>query len=244
MIHRRLARLRDDSGTSLVELLVTMIVAAVVLAATVAMSSGLQRTAAQVVVRQDQTDVGRQAADRISAMLRSAAAPSQLSKSCTTGCGAVPAAFLSASGTSMSFISNFGNPDGTNGPIKVSYSVPATGASAGHIVETVQKASLSGTFNYSFCDTASATCRSTTVTTRDLTPASTVATAPAVFGYVDSTGNQLQAGGGSLTATELPGVMVVDLRLSVQGAAATRAKPTTFIGRVDLPNQQTVLSPR
>lgn len=238
----RRALVNDDNGTSMVELLVTMIVAAIVLAATVATSSGLQRSAAQVFARQDQTDLGRQAADRISTTLRSAATPGQLSMSCTSGCGA-GTAFLSASGTSTSFISNLGNEDGANGPIKVTYAVPTTGASAGHLVETIQKASLAGA-TYSFCDTANATCRAATVTTTDLTPGATVAASPAIFGYLSSTGTQLQSGGGSLTATELPSVMVVDLTLAVQRAGATQAKPTTYIGRVDLPNQQTVLSPR
>lgn len=242
MRQQRPVRVKDDNGTSMVELLVTMIVAAIVLAATIATSSGLQRSAAQVFARQDQTDIGRQAADRISTTLRSAAAPGQLSMSCTAGCGA-GTAFLSASGTSVSFLSNFGNENGATGPIKVTYSVPATGTTAGHLVETVQKATLAGGA-YSFCDATKASCLSTTVTTTDLTPGATVTTSPVVFGYLNSTGTQLQSAGGALTATELPSVMVVDLRISVQRTGATQAKPTTYLGRIDLPNQQTVLSPR
>lgn len=237
-------RLRDERGTSLVELLVTMIVAAIVLAATVATSTGLQRTAAQVFARQDQTDIGRQAADRLSTTLRSAAAPHQLSGTCSSGCGSADTtAFLSASGTAMSFISNLDNTDGANGPVKVTYSIPATGSRAGHLVETVQKATLAGSA-YSFCDTSNATCASTTVTTSDLTPGATVATSPVVFGYVDASGATVQPDGAALSASQLLSVMVVDLALSVQRTSATQADPTTYIGRIDLPNQQTVLQPR
>lgn len=238
----RLTGLRtQDDGTTLVELMVTMIIATIVLAGTVAVSSGLQRTAATVFARQDQTDIGRQAADRMTTTLRSASKPGLLNLTCSSGC--TDEAFMAASGAMSSFYANLNNDGGATGPVKVGYAVPASGAQSGHLVETVQKAVVTGS-TYSFCNTSDASCRTATVTTRDLTPGATVATSPPLLRYFDSSGAELAAGGAVLTADQRAAVMSVEITVSVQRQSATKADPSTYVTRIDLPNQQSVLAPR
>jgi hypothetical protein len=65
-----------------------------------------------------------------------------------------------------------------------------------------------------------------------------------VFRYFDSTGTEPAPGGGALTATQLGTVMSVEVTISVQRQSGTKTDPTTYVARIDLPNQQTVLSPR
>ena len=235
----------DDRGTTLVELLVTMIIATIVLAGTVAMSSGLQRTAAQIFARQDQTDIGRQAGDRLTTTLRSAAdtgPTGQLAMTCNSGCPG--GAFLAASGSMTTFFASLNN-TGATGPLKVTYTVPTTGSQTGHLLETAQTATIvvAGS-TYKFCDTSVGTCAATTGTTRDLTPGTTIATTPPAFRYFDKDGTELAPGGGALSAAQLGQVMSVELTLSVQRQGATTTDPTTYVARIDLPNQQAVLAPR
>ena len=68
-------------------------------------------------------------------------------------------------------------------------------------------------------------------------------TGAAVFTYSADNGVPLTPpAGGSLTAADLDRVLAIELQVKVQGKTATRAKPTTYIQRILLPNAQAVIN--
>jgi len=243
-MRRRLA-LRGESGTSLVELMVSMLILGVVLAATVTLAVGFERTTAQNTARQEQLDSARVASERMSRTVRTAVKPSQLTSCSVTGCAVD--AFISGTGLSMSFYANFENPRNSIGPRRVSYTVATTGADAGVLIERMQvpDSPVPTATGYAYCNAdapgATAACRARVTTTR-LASGVQTSGSRGVFTYYDDAGSEIPLPlGASLTSAQLARVLALELTVVVQSDSPTRPGPTTYIQRVTLPNAQAVM---
>jgi prepilin-type N-terminal cleavage/methylation domain-containing protein len=241
----RTASAGPDSGFSLTELLVTMFVMGIVVAATVSLTIGFQRTNASNVSRQDQIDSARTAVEAISKSVRTAIKPAQLTSTCTS---CIEDAFLQGTDYSVQFYANLNNPGNTVGPSRVTYTLVTTGPKAGQIVETIQRPDslvIVGT-GYAYCDatagSASAKCKAQ-LSTRPVAFGALATTGTPMLKYYDSAGNQLSpaTSGGSLSVKQLGLVLSIEIVVTVQTNNATKASPTTYVQRVTLPNAQAVI---
>lgn len=234
---------RDQRGTSLTEMLVSMMVFSVLIAAVGTLVIGFTRSNAESISRQDQVDSARVVVETMSKKLRTAVMPSQLTTTCTL---CTQDAFVIGRDFSVQFYANINNPKNSVGPSRVTYTLTTTGPAAGTLVEKVQvpednEPSANG---YEYCDAEAAPAGSECskrLTTRTLATGVQSNTGP-MLAFYDSTGARLTPpANGSLTADELSRVLAVELVVSVQAQNATRVDPTTYIQRVTLPNAQAVL---
>jgi len=235
--------LEGDHGTTLTELMVTLLIFSMVVAATLTMAIGFARTNAENISRQDQIDSARASVETMSRTLRTAVMPSQLTSTCVS---CTQDAFVVGRDFAVQFYANVNNPGNSVGPSRVTYTVETTGAGAGNLVEKVQRpdSNIPTASGYQYCNAevagAPAACRAR-LTTRVV--ARGVQAGTPVFKYYDRAGTRMTptAAGGTITATELARVLAVELVVSVQAPNATRADPTTYIQRITLPNAQAVL---
>ncbi|WP_421741940.1 PulJ/GspJ family protein [Cellulomonas sp.] len=242
-LRRRLPR--DERGTSLTELLITMLVFTVVIMATAALSIGFARTNAQNISRQDQIDSGRVASEAMSKTLRTAVMPSQLALTCA-GCTAD--AFVVGQDYSVQFYANVDNNGNLVGPSRVTYSIDTSGANAGKLIEKIQvpDSAVPSPAGYVYCDAevtgAPAVCKAR-LKTRVVASGIQTSTGTPVFSYYDWSGVRLNPAttGGSLPSASLAHVLAIELVVSVQAPNATKARPTTYIQRLTLPNAQAVM---
>jgi type II secretory pathway pseudopilin PulG len=232
---RRRAAPTGEAGVSLVELLVTIIVTSIVATATVALVLGVHRANARNEARLDQVNTARNAVEVMTRGLRSAVRQSQLLPKCP-GCAAEPAV-VSASGYSVVFYTNLDNSGNAAGPRKVSYTVATTGATAGQLVEVVQRpdSSTPTATGYRYCTTDDSACAARRSTRLLASGVRTDGTAP-LFSYTDSTGAGLA--GSNLSATQLESIVAVELTLRLVGISPGARDDTTYIQRVLLPNAQ------
>lgn len=235
-LRRLRSRSDDDRGVTLVELMVTMIVTALVAAMTAALVIGVQRTNQENISRQDQVDAARVAVASMSKTLRATVTPSQLAATCA---GCTSPGFVQGSTARVQFYSNLDNPKNTVGPSRVTYEV-MTGTRAGELVETIQRPSSPnpGASGYAYC-TGGAGCAAS-IKTRVI--ARGVQLSKPVFTYFDADGAKMAIpSSGNLSADQLGRVLSVELTVAVQGMGSYKAKPTTYIGRVLLPNAQSLI---
>lgn len=237
----------DDAGSTLTELLVTMMVLGMVLAATVTLTIGFARTNAQNISRQDQIDTARVAVESMTKTLRTAVVPSQLSAACTGACVDLDAFLLGQDGA-VQFYANVNNPGNAVGPSRVSYAIVTESAGVGRLVEKIQvpDSNVASGTGYAYCNAEAAgatTACKARLTTRTLAKGIQLGTGIAAFSYYDSSGTRMSpvSTGGSLSADALGKVLAVELVVTVQQQNATRADPTTYIQRITLPNSQAVM---
>jgi type II secretory pathway pseudopilin PulG len=231
-----------EVGLSLVELAVTMMIMGVVFAATATLVIGAQRTNAQTIARLDQIESARTGVERMSKTLRASVMPSQMLSTCA---GCVEDAFIRGEGYDVQFYSNINNPDNSVGPSRVTYTVVATGAGVGNLVQTIQtpNSPIPIATGYQYCNPVvdlSPTCQSHVkemVAARDVR----TDTGSPIFTYYDGSGAELVPSAGALTAAQLASVLSIELRLTVQMQVSVEAQPTTYIQRIMLPNAQAVI---
>ncbi len=243
LVRRVRALLRGDRGTTLTELNVTMLIMGVIVAATVTLVIGFQRTNAQNISRQDQIDSARSGVEAMSATLRSAVKPVQL-PGCASACP--DEAFLSARDFSVQFFANLDNPGNTVGPSRVTYEFATTGPQAGQLIESIQRpmSSTPTSAGYSYCDPdvagASVACKESRQ--RRVAAFGVVNTEGPLFTYYNKAGVRLTPpAGGSLTMAEMSQLLAVEIRVAVKSTNATSAAPTEVIQRVNLPNAQALI---
>ncbi|WP_315095264.1 prepilin-type N-terminal cleavage/methylation domain-containing protein [uncultured Cellulomonas sp.] len=242
-LRRAVPARRDEQGTTLTELLVSMLVFSILLAAVGTLTIGFTRTNAQSISRQNQVDSARVVVSTMTKTLRTAVMPNQLTSTCTL---CTEDAFVIGKGFSVQFYANINNPGNTVGPSRVTYTLTTTGADAGTLVEKVQvpDSNIPSATGYAYCDaeaSGSPTACRNRLSTRVLARGVQSDTGP-IFAYYDRTGAQLTPPtNGTLTAAELKKVLAVELVVSVQAQDATKVDPTTYIQRVTLPNAQAVL---
>ncbi|AEE46132.1 PulJ/GspJ family protein [Cellulomonas fimi] len=241
-----MTRRRDDDGSSLPELLVSMLILSFIIAATATLTIGFQRTTAQNVARQDQVDTTRAAVERMSKTVRTAVKPNKLSACVTTTCDVD--AFVSAGAFAMQFYANLDNSAGSRGPSRVTYQVATSGADKGVLVEKVQRpdtATPVAGSGFTYCDaeapSAAADCKKRLTVRRLATGVQTTGTP--LFQYFRSDGTTMTVPAGGLTAADISEVLSVELTVKVRSASRTNPGPTTAIQRVLLPNSLAVLRP-
>lgn len=240
---RRTRRTPRDEGTSLAELLVSMMILGVIIAAVTTLTIGFGRATAQNNTLQTQVDEARAATERMSKTLRTAVMPSQLNSNCVS-CSTD--AFLLGQDFAVRFYANIDNPKGTEGPKQVTYVVTTDAKGISSLIEKVQKPDpqATGVTSYTYCDAeavgASAACRGRLVT-RTLVKGVRTDEGP-MFAYYDTAARlNPAASGGSLNATALGKVLAIELSVTVQTPNATTAPPTTYIQRLTLPNVQSMI---
>jgi len=228
---------------SLVELIVSMLIFTVVIAATAQLAIGFERSSVETINRQDQIDDARFSVEAMSTTLRTAVMPNQLTTTCTQ---CLQDAFVEGSDYVVQFYANYKNPGNSVGPSRVTYRLSRTGADAGALTELIQRpnSNVPSTTGYVYCDAeainAPESCRSKLtkrVVGRDVLDT----TGAPIFTYFDGNGNLLDPGTGSLDANELSRVVVIELRVTTQSGEGAKAQPTTYIQRITLPNAQAVL---
>ena len=149
---KRLRRRGDESGFTLIEMVVVISILGIVLAMVQQTSIMAFKDVNTNATRLDQAQQGKSGMEAMTKVLRTAVLPSQLLGTCTA-C----TSFLSGDSSSVSFYANVFNPNNTIGPSKATYSVNAADPK-GKLVETIQPpdAHVVGDFNYQYCDIASA----------------------------------------------------------------------------------------
>ncbi|MEZ0449646.1 PilW family protein [Cellulomonas sp. ICMP 17802] len=226
------------------ELLVTMLIFGVVLAAIMTLSIGFMKTNGQTTTRQNQVDTARVVVETVSRNLRTAVMPSQLTSTCS---GCTQDAFVVGKDFAVQFYANINNPGNSVGPSRVTYTLSTSGTTAGDLVEKIQvpDSNVPTASGYVYCDAeavgASATCKAR-LKTRTVAKGVQSSGQP-IFAYYDGVGARLSpaTAGGSLSSLDLSHVLSVELMVSVQAKTGIKVDPTTYIQRLTLPNAQAVL---
>src|SRR5450432_405274 len=119
-LRSRFRRLGDQSGFSLIEMVVVISILGAVLAMVQGMSLMAFKDVGSNATRLDQAQQAKTGIESMSKVLRTAVLPSQLLGSCTL-CDL--SAFLQGTTNSVSFYANLNNLNNAIGPSKASYSV-------------------------------------------------------------------------------------------------------------------------
>lgn len=223
----RRVRAGADDGVTLAELLVTMMILSVVMAALAMLFVGSMRTTAATQGRLDETGDARIAVSAMGRSLRTAILPSQLYDASSTA----TAAFISADPRAISFYANIDNVNNTVGPTRVRYWVDASGS----LWESKQvpNARAAGDTTFVYC-TPGPGC--TTVKQKVL--ARGVPTTGTIFTYYDELGAQMT--GSTLTVAQMERVDAIDIAVTVQ-RPKTPGGGSTYNLRVALPNHDAVV---
>jgi prepilin-type N-terminal cleavage/methylation domain-containing protein len=227
LLRSRLRRLGDQSGFTLIEMVVVISILGVVLAIVQGMTVMAFKDVGSNATRLDQAQQAKSGMESMSKVLRTAVLPSKLLGSCTL-CNI--SAFLQGSTSSVSFYANVNNPGNTVGPSKASYTVDATGK----LVEVIQPpdAHLVTDTNYQYCDATLSSC----TTDRTRVVAYGVSGLNTLFTYYDKFGVVIPP---PLDAVELTKVASMDIVLTVKRTA--NVKGTTLTQRVTLVNADRVI---
>ncbi len=237
-----------DAGMTLVEMLVSMLITSIILAAVATTFIVVTRSTRISQNRLNQYNDGRVALEAMSRTLREAVLPSQdvVSGTCAGvgGGGTCLSAFIQGTASSISFFSNIDNPAttvsaGNNnlGPRKVSYSIDAKN----RLVQAIQVPDLHAWNNYNWqyssCAVVPSNCR-TSVLANNVVQ---ISGAP-IFTYY---ANGAALTGSTFSANDLAQVDSIDITFSVSAQPAginTSTVPTTYLQRVALPNVDTYIS--
>lgn|GEM_PF-5567522 len=221
------ARTGDDTGMTLSELVVVMMIGSVVLALVAALTIGLTQGNAHNLARQGQVDQALSAMRWLSRSLGQAVAPGTLSQAM-----AGEAAVLEASGTELVFYSNIDNPSSdtgeATGPTRVTVRLGDDGVLR-RITQRPDPTSTTTVWSYDCPPTACPELHEDLVIARDVQ-------AP-VFRYVARGGAALPADGDdrALTPAEAAAIDAVEVTVVVaSGDPSAPAGPTTVLRRISL----------
>jgi prepilin-type N-terminal cleavage/methylation domain-containing protein len=231
-IRGRYRRLDDQSGFTLIEMVVVIGILGIVLAIVQQATLTAFKDVGSNATRLDQAQQAKSGIESMSKVLRTAVLPSQLLGSCTL-CDV--SAFLQGTPNSVSFYANVNNPNNTIGPSKATYAVnPAD--PTGKLVEIIQQpdAHAVNDTNYQYCDIALPSC----LTDKTRVVAYGVTGLATLFTYYDKNGAVLNAVP-PLDANELTEVDSMDILLTIKRTKTV--KGTTLTQRVALPNADSVV---
>jgi len=228
----RRRRCRDDSGLTLVELLVVMIVMTVIVGAVAAIFTATLRTTSATSTKLDEGNEGRVALEAVSRALRTVVVPVQLSE----GCATCTDAFISGSPFSVAFYADLDNDDNKIGPSRVTIGASA-GGTLTEVIQPPDPASVSsGNFTWSGQNDPSCVPLASGCLKRQLLLADGVqqgASAPLFTYYPENSGTPLV---GTLTSDQMKDVDSIDLILTIALPNRGAVVPTTYVNRVALSN--------
>lgn len=209
-----------------------MLVLGILSTAVATLFIGSLRTTQSTQTRLEQENSARVAVEAMTRVLRTAVLPSSLA-SCSPSCGAT-AAFIEGTPTSVAFYADIDNTNNSVGPSQVTFSIDP----ANELVETVQPAdpgSAATGYTWTPCTLGAPGCslQKRVLATNVTTAASNLFT---YYSYGDLTPIS-----GTLNATQLANVDAVDIVLAVHKPGDERVAPTSYVGRVALPNVDTVI---
>lgn len=217
---------RRESGTSLVELLVTMMIFSGLLIACASLYIGSLRTATGTQLRLEEINDGRIAVSAMTRTLRTAILPSQLQDTSS----AETAAFIEATPRAIRFYANIDNANNAVGPSKVTYAIVDN-----ELIETVQAPNprIGTSKAFIYCTPGPACPTRQKVLARGVS-----GTGAALFTYYDALGQALS--GTSLTDEQLEIVDSVDVVVTVV-QPGSGGNGTTYASRVAMPNHDAVM---
>ncbi len=230
MIHflqNRWLRRGDQSGFTLIEMVVVISILGIVLAMVQQTSIMAFKDVNTNATRLDQAQQGKSGIESMTKVLRTAVLPKQLLGTCTA-C----TAFLAGTTNSVSFYANVFNPNNTIGPSKATYTVDPADPK-GKLVETIQPPNAHAVTDtdYQYCDIAVPAC----TTDKVRVVAYGVTGLTTLFTYYDKVGAVIPA---PLAGVELTQVDSIDIVLTIKRTATV--KGTTLTTRVTLPNADSV----
>lgn len=229
-LQSRLRHRGDQSGFTLIEMVVVIGILGAVLAMVQSASIWAFKDVGANATRLDQAQQGKTGIEAMSKVLRTAVLPSKLSATCG-GCDL--SAFLEGTTNRVSFFANVNNPNNTIGPSKASYTVDPADPK-GTLVEVIQPPdphAITDT-NYQYCVPSAPAC----TTDRTRVVAYGVTGLTTLFTYYDELGAVLSP---PLDAVGLTQVDSVDIVLTVKRSPTV--KGTTLTQRVRLPNADAVV---
>ncbi len=227
----RLRRLRErpDSGTSIVEIAVSMMVFSILLIACGTLYITSIRSVGSTNARLVETQDAKIAISAMSRSLRTAILPSQLYDTSSS----TEAAFILATPNLIQFYANIDNPNNTIGPTKVTYKV-----AGGVLTQTAQKplprVGTSKAFIYcdpNCCPPARPAPRCSPAASSPPVRRCSGTTTPWVF----------RSPVPPLTAAQLEVVDAVDVSVTVSQQKTRFSDGTTYVLRIALPNHDAVV---
>lgn len=219
---RRADRARTDSGHTLVEMLVVILILGIVMATVQGTVIVANKTSGEVSGRLTAANEGKIAIDSMSRNLRTAVLPQLVAGASCENCDSV--AFVQGTPTSVQFYAN-NNDDVTRlGPSKVTYTLTDD-----VLHERIQKPDPHdpNDFDYTYCAPGPSCAASERVLARGVV-------SDRLFTYYDRGGSVLSSG--SLNASQLSQVDSVDVEVRV----VDKGQQTTLVQRVTLPNADSV----
>ena len=232
-----------QEGFTLVELLISMSIFALILSLVFGFLIATQKQAVSTMKRLDDIDQAHFGIDSLSRTLRTAVEPAQLQIGCTscTGPASTATALTSAQSASIQLFANGG---AVSGPSLVTYSATYDSTlRQGTLTKIVQPpdAGSAPNFTYTACTIGTAGCL---ITSQAVVRGLQWPLPNSLFRYYDNTGAELvPATGVSLTATELISVDSIAIALTVKSTSQYNTGPTTIFSRVGLPNSGTNVLP-
>jgi type II secretory pathway pseudopilin PulG len=222
---------RRDSGQTLVELLVAMLVLGIITGMVSIVLIGANRTSNETSGRITSSANAKVAIDTVTKNLRTAVLPQLVAGATCPTCATV--AFVQGTPTSVQFYAN-NNSDPTRlGPSKVTYTL-----TDGVLTERMQKPDphAADVYTYTYCTPGPSCVVSERVIARDVR-------STRLFTYFDRAGLELT--GTTLNAAQLSRVDSIDVVIAVAASSehtCTTSGPecTTLVQRVTLPNADTV----
>lgn len=236
MSGRRTSAQRDDEGFTLVELVVSMSVFAVIMSVVMSLLIGTQRQVSATSLRLDDIDQARMSIDSLSRTLRTAVEPAQLEVGCTSCDGPASTSTALTSATTSS-VQLFANGGAAAGPNLVTFTATYDSVKKqGTLTKTVQQPDLNSApdYTYTACTIGAAGCLITqTAIVRGLQwPLPTP-----LFNYYDQDGNEMvPPTGGSLPSQQLIAVDSIAINVTVKTTSQYNTGPTTINSFVELPN--------
>ncbi len=217
LIRRARARAADDSGISITELLVTIMISTIVLAAvgTMFINIGLVTSNANRTI--ERNGIATNIMDDITNVIRTAA-----NNPISTSIDPDPA--LIAATTSSLTVYSFVNTNPTQpAPTKVRFTFDASG----NLVEERWTATKSGSY-WVFTGTA--------VTRTVGGPVQNVTGTPAFFTYFDSSGALVTPGSGGLTLSQRKAISSITVTVQIANQPTTGTAPIELINTIGMPN--------
>lgn len=217
LIRRAQARAADDSGVSLTELLVTMMISGIVLAAVGTMFINIALVTTNSNRTIERNGIATNIMDEVTSVIRTAA-----NNAIATSVDPDPA-LVAATASSLTVYSFVNTNPTLPGPTKVRFTFDASG----NLVEERWVGTKSGSY-WVFNGTA---------TTRTIGgPVENVTGTPAFFTYLDAAGAAINPGTSGLTFAQRKLIATITVTVRISNTPTTGSAPIELINTIGMPN--------